>query len=68
MSERFMELVLKTSDPKGPGVRIPLSPPNEIQRPGAGAGFSVPEARYICVYIFTVEKYSSGEEAPLLRE
>ncbi len=22
-----MELVLKTSDPKGPGVRIPLSPP-----------------------------------------
>jgi hypothetical protein len=27
MSEWFMELVLKTSDPKGPGVRIPLSPP-----------------------------------------
>ena len=22
-----MELVLKTSDPQGPGVRIPLSPP-----------------------------------------
>ncbi len=27
MSERFKELVLKTSDPKGPWVRIPLSPP-----------------------------------------
>ena len=28
MSERFMELVLKTSDSKEPWVRIPLSPPN----------------------------------------
>ncbi len=27
MSERFNEAVLKTVDPKGPGVRIPLSPP-----------------------------------------
>lgn len=26
MSERFNEAVLKTVDPKGPGVRIPLSP------------------------------------------
>ena len=27
MSERFKEPVLKTGDPKGPRVRIPLSPP-----------------------------------------
>lgn len=28
MSERFNEAVLKTVDPKGPGVRIPLPPQN----------------------------------------
>ena len=32
MSERFKELVLKTSDPKGPWVRIPLSPPSFSER------------------------------------
>ena len=30
MSERFNEAVLKTVDPKGPGVRIPLSPLNSV--------------------------------------
>ena len=30
MSERFNEAVLKTVDPKGPGVRIPLSPLNGV--------------------------------------
>ena len=33
MSERFKELVLKTSDPKGPWVRIPLSPPFSYDGP-----------------------------------
>ena len=32
MSERFKELALKSSDPKGPWVRIPLSPPNFFHR------------------------------------
>ena len=30
MSEWFKEPVLKTGDPKGPWVRIPLSPPDTI--------------------------------------
>ncbi len=30
MSEWFKEPVLKTGDPKGPWVRIPLSPPHFI--------------------------------------
>jgi hypothetical protein len=30
MSERFNEAVLKTVDPKGPGVRIPLPPLNSV--------------------------------------
>ena len=67
MSERFKEPVLKTGDPKGPGVRIPLSPPNDIQRSGAGAVFRA-GCEVNNLYVFTVEKYSSGEEAPLLRE
>ena len=35
MAERFKAAVLKTVDPKGPGVRIPLSP----QSPGYEPGF-----------------------------
>ena len=30
MAERFKAAVLKTVDPKGPGVRIPLSPLNSV--------------------------------------
>ena len=32
MSERFNEAVLKTVDPKGPGVRIPLPPLEPITK------------------------------------
>ena len=34
VSERFKELVLKTSDPKGPWVRIPPPPPLDARRDG----------------------------------
>ena len=66
MSERFMELVLKTSDPKGPGVRISLSPPERKLPDGAGLPRS--SGRLIYKRSFTMEKYPSGEGAPLLRE
>jgi hypothetical protein len=32
MAERSNAAVLKTVDPKGPGVRIPLSPPEYISK------------------------------------
>ena len=55
VSERFMELVLKTSDPQGPGVRIPLSPPISPTN---------------CIFFIDVTTRRStqvGDEAPLLR-
>ena len=57
MSERFKELVLKTSDSKEPRVRIPFSPPF----------FYAP---LIYMAFFSVTIWSStqvGDEAPLLR-
>ena len=67
MSERFMELVLKTSDPKGPGVRISLSPPE--RKPPDGTGSPRSSGRLNNKQTaFTMEKYPSGEGAPLLRE
>ena len=52
MSERFKELVLKTSDPERDQEfeSLPLRQLN------------------LFISLFTTEKYSSGEEAPLLRE
>ncbi len=59
MSERFKEPVLKTGDSFcEPWVRIPLSPPFI---------FRERQKKNIQVFNLTMEKYSSGEEAPLLR-
>ena len=59
MSERFKELVLKTSDSQEPWVRIPPSPPQKTS-------FSV--LNLIATYFkLPMEMYSSGDEAPLLR-
>ena len=52
MSEWFKEPVLKTGDPKGPWVRIPLSPPHFYMEPIVRTWRSTHEA----------------EGAPLLRE
>ena len=49
VSERFKELVLKTSDSS------------------RSRGFESHPLRQFHIKIFTMQKYSSGEEAPLLR-
>ena len=58
VSERFMELVLKTSDPKGPGVRIPLSPPF----------FRLIISEYYLLFCHCWRSTQVAEGAPLLRE
>ena len=56
VSERFKELVLKTSDSKEPRVRIPFSPP-----------FFKITTLWFSSYVTIRSSTQVGDEAPLLR-
>ena len=66
-----MELVLKTSDPHGPGVRIPLSPPiSPMYVANFCEGFNTPNENlqfYMYIDVTTWRSTQVGDEAPLLR-